>query len=311
MPHRPRTSPLAQKRVAVVVNPYSAQRRWERNPKLRQYFQRKFPGRVYDQTGDKAGMIDQVKHLSLENDVIIALGGDGTLADVMQGIYEAGREKDVLLGIIPFGSGNALRKSLLIPKALKKALKLLARGEPRWIDLIDLDGRVASFLSIGATGKVTHRKSQTKIPGLVGHLLAASVLLVQPRDPMEIELFDGHDDKGRTFEHKKLNLKLFDCIINKTNHFGYSWVIAPKARIDDGYLDVTLFDIRAYNYLINFPLIYLGHYQKVLKHFKAKRVIVRGQSLHVQYNGEILDKRTELELRVRPKAIRIIGPPRS
>jgi diacylglycerol kinase family enzyme len=309
MPQRKRPSLLAQKKVAVVVNPYSAQRKWERNPKLRQYLQRKFPGRVFDQTGDKAAMIEQVKRLSLENDVIIALGGDGTLADVMQGIYEAGRQKDVLLGIVPFGSGNAVRKSLLIPKALKKALKLLSRGEPRWIDLIDLGGRVASFLSIGATGKVTHRKSQNKIPGLVGHLLAASILLVQPRDPMEIELFDGLDDKSRPFDYKKLNLKLFDCIINKTNHFGYSWVIAPKARIDDGYLDVTLFDIRAYNYLLGFPLIYLGHYQKVLKHFKATRVIVRGKTLHIQYNGEILDKREELELRVMPKALRIIAPP--
>ncbi len=310
MPHYKRPTLLAQERVAVVVNPYAAQRRWERNPKLRQYLQRKFPGRVFDQTGDKAAMIEQVRRLSLENDVIIVLGGDGTLADVMQGIFEAGREKDVVLGIIPFGSGNALRKSLLIPKALKKALKLLARGEPHWIDLIDLGGRVASFLSIGATGKVTHRKSQIKIPGLVGHLLAASILLVQPRDPIEIELFDGLDDKGRPFIHKKLNLKLFDCIINKTNYFGYSWVIAPKARIDDGYLDVTLFNIRAYNYLIGFPLIYLGHYQKVLKHFKARRVIVRGESLHVQYNGEILDKRKELELKVLPKALRVIGPPR-
>jgi diacylglycerol kinase family enzyme len=309
MPLRDRPSLLAQKRVAVVVNPYSAQRKWERNPKLRQYLHRKFPGRVFDQTGDKAAMIQQVKSLSLENDVIIALGGDGTLADVMQGIFEAGREKDVLLGIVPFGSGNALRKSLLIPKALKKALKLLSRGEPRWIDLIDLGGRVASFLSIGATGKVTHRKSQTKIPGLVGHLLAASILLVQPRDPMEIELFDGLDDKGHPFAYKKLNLKLFDCIINKTNYFGYSWVIAPKARIDDGFLDVTLFNIRAYNYLLGFPLIYLGHYQKVLKHFKARRAIVRGQTLHIQYNGEILDKREKLELKVLPKALRIIGPP--
>ena len=155
MPQRKRASLLTQKRVAVVVNPYSAQRRWERNPKLRQYLHRKFPGRVFDQTGDKAEMIAQVKRLSQENDIIIALGGDGTLADVMQGIFEAGREKDILLGIIPFGSGNALRKSLLIPKALKKALKLLSRGEPHWIDLIDLGGKVASFLSIGATGKVT------------------------------------------------------------------------------------------------------------------------------------------------------------
>ena len=310
MSFRQPPSIITDKRVVLIVNPRSAQGRWLRNPKLRAYFHRRLPGRVFDQMADKAGMIEQARRLSLENDVLIVLGGDGTLADVMQGVFEAGRQKDVLLGIIPFGSGNALRKSLLIPKRLKAALKVLSRGEPRTIDLIDLDGRVASFVSIGATGKATHRKTQSHIPGLAGHLLAATGLLVQPRKPFEIELFDGKDDAGRPFVHKKLCLKLFDCVINKTNHFGYSWLIAPKARIDDGLLDVTLFDIRAFNYFLSFPLIYMGHYQKILKHFKARRVIVRGPSLFVQYNGEILDERRELELRVLPKAVRVIVPPR-
>jgi diacylglycerol kinase family enzyme len=97
-------------------------------------------------------------------------------------------------------------------------------------------------------------------------------------------------------------------VINKTNHFGYSWIIAPKAIIDDGYLDVTLFDIRAYNYLINFPLIYLGIFQKMLKHYKAKKIIVRGKNLHVQYNGEVMEPRDRIELKVLPRALEIIGP---
>lgn len=301
---------LADKRVAVVVNPRSAQGRWRRSPKLRRFFQSHFPGRVHDQAADKKELVDLVKRLSLENDVILVLGGDGTLADAMQGVIATGRAQDVALGIIPFGSGNALRKSLEIPKTFKKALKTMALGEARPIDLIDVEGRVANFVSIGATGKVTHHKSQNKIPGLLGHLLAASSLFVHPRDPMEIEMFDGRDAKGRPFERKILALKLFDCVINKTNHWGYSWLMAPRARIDDGYLDVTLFDIRAYSYVINFPLIYLGQYQKVLKHFKAKRVIIRGRSLHIQYNGEILDRKESLELRVLPRAIRIIAPRR-
>jgi diacylglycerol kinase family enzyme len=155
---------------------------------------------------------------------------------------------------------------------------------------------------------VTHRKVQTKIPGLAGHLLASTSLLTCPREPMEIDLFDGRDDKGRSFDRKTLNLKLFDCVVNKTNHFGYGWVVAPKARIDDGYLDVTLFDIRSYNYLLNFPLIYIGRYQQYLKHFKARRMIIRGLMLHAQYNGEILERRHELELKVIPQAVRVIGP---
>lgn len=164
MPHKRKRSGLSQKRVALIINPSSAQNKWLRSKKLRQYLHKKFPGRIYDHAQDKAGMIELVKKLSLENDILIGFGGDGTLADIMQGIFDAGRENEVILGIVPFGSGNALRKSLQIPKQVRKAIKVLIKGEPKPIDLIDVGGRVASFVSIGATAKVTHRRSSTRSP---------------------------------------------------------------------------------------------------------------------------------------------------
>jgi diacylglycerol kinase family enzyme len=305
MPQKKRELPP---NVALLINPCSANNKWLRSRKLRNFLHKKFPGKIYDQATDKASMIDLAKKLSLENDLLVAFGGDGTLADIMQGIFDAGRQNDVTLGIVPFGSGNALRKSLQIPKQIKKALKILIKGEPKTIDLIDVGGRIANFVSIGATGKIVHKKSHSKIPGLIGHLLAARILFTNPRDEMEIELIDGHDDTGRRFDRKTLKLKLFDCIINKTNHFGYSWMISPKAKIDDGYLDVTLFDNHAYSYLLNFPLIYTGLYQKVLKHYKVKRILVRSQNLQVEYNGEMLETRDEVELRVLPQALKVLGP---
>ncbi len=308
MPHRKLPKYLEGKRVSVIVNPNSARRKWRRSPKLRAYMQERFPDRVFDQFAGKADMISKVAKLSADCDGILALGGDGTLADVMQGIVDAGRQNDVLLGILPLGSGNAVRKSLHIPKGLRPAMKAFYRGRPRPIDLIDIDGRIASLVSIGATGRVTHTKAKGVIPGLAGHLLASARLAWHPREYFEIELHDGHDDKGQAFQRKILRLKVYDCVVNKTNHFGYSWGIAPKAKIDDGYLDVTVFDIRAYNYLLNFPLIYMGHYQQFLKHFKARRVIIHGEMLHAQYNGEILAPCRRLEMKVLPAALRIIRP---
>jgi len=295
-------------KVALLVNPRSAKGRWLRLPKLRAYIHSMFPGRVHDEAKDKAGMIAQARRLSRENDVLVAMGGDGTVADVMQGVFDAGRQKDVILGLIPLGSGNAMRRSLRIPKQVSKAVRLLETGEPKYIDVIDVGGQIASLVSIGATAKTTHKKSQSKVPGLVGHLLAARIMFTYPREEMEVDLFDGKDDRGRFFQQKSLTLKLYDCIVNKINYFGYNWTIAPKARIDDGYLDVTFFDIRAYSYVFYFPLIYTGRYQKILQHFKVKRMLIRGKDLHVQYNGEIMPVRDEIELKVLPKAVRVIGP---
>jgi len=300
---------LANKRIAVLVNPMSARRKWQRYEKIRRYMRRKFQGRIHDEAVDKPGMIDLARRLSLVNDVLIILGGDGTLADVMQGVLEAGRAGEVMIGIVPLGSGNAIRRSLGIPKAIAKAMRIVKFGTPRPIDLIDFEGRRASMVSIGATAKTTLKTAQSSVRGFVGHLLASRTLLMHPRDWMEIDLYDGIDDKGDAFERKTLKLKIFDCIVNKTNHFGYNWLIAPKARIGDGYLDVTLFDNRAYSYLIYFPLIYFGRYQRILKHFKVKRIVVRGEDLYIQYNGEALPPRESVDLRVIPSALRVIGPP--
>jgi diacylglycerol kinase (ATP) len=307
MPNKQRIT-LSGRKIAFIVNPRSAKNKWLRTPKLRQFFYRRFPGRVYDQVLDKTGMIELAEKLSRVNDVLIAFGGDGTLADVMQGIMNSGRQADVLLGIIPLGSGNAVCGSLQIPKQIRKAVKVLRTGRPRPIDLIEIGGQIANFVSIGATAIVTHKTSQSKVKGFLGHLLASRVMITHPRQEMEIELFEGKDKKGRTFDRKTMKLKLFDCIINKTNYFGYNWIIAPRARIDDGYLDITLFDIRAFSYLFNFPLIYMGHYQKILKHYKVKSMIVRGKDLNIQYNGEIMPSRDEVEIRVLPKALSVIVP---
>jgi diacylglycerol kinase (ATP) len=296
------------RRTALIVNPFSAQGRWLRNPKLRDYIRAEFPDVVHDEARDKAGMIDLARRLSRENEVLVVMGGDGTLADVQRGIAEAGRLADIVLGIVPLGSGNGLRSSLTIPKTIRRAVRVLRTGVIKPIDLIEFDGYIANFVSIGATAKATLWKTHSTIPGLLGHALASRTMFTYGRKVQDIELFDGLDDRREPFAEKTLRLKLYDCIINKANYFGYNWLIAPKARLDDGYLDVTLFDIRAYSYLVYYPLIYLGQYQKILKHYKAKRMIVRGKDLYIQFNGESLPPRDEVEIRVLPKALRFITP---
>ncbi len=300
-----------ERRLALIVNPLSAHGKWIRTPKLRALIRAEFPGVVHEEARDKAGMIDLARRLSLENDVLVVMGGDGTLADVQRGIAEAGRLGDVILGIIPLGSGNGLRSSLAIPKQLRKAVRIIRTGVPKPIDLIEIDGHIANFVSIGATAKATLWKSRSTIPGLIGHALASRTMFTYHRKVQDIELFDGLDDRGRAFDRKSLRLKLYDCIINKANYFGYNWLISPRARLDDGYLDVTFFDIRAYSYAVYYPLIYLGQYQRVLKHAKARRMIVRGEELHIQYNGETMPIRNEVEIKVLPKALRFLTPAKS
>jgi diacylglycerol kinase family enzyme len=171
-----------------------------------------------------------------------------------QGVLISPKKKNVVFGIVPFGSRNAFRKSFGIPKNPAKAIRILTEKE--------------------------------------------------------VELFDGVDDRGRAFKHKALRIPFFDCVVAKTNFFGYSWRIAPKARIDDGFLDITFFELSTPRYLLFFPLIYLGWLQRTQKHFKAKRVVLKGRDLPIQYNGEFLGVRDRVELKVLPKAVKILCPKR-
>ena len=295
-------------KTACLINPRAANSKWMRRRFLRAYLQKKLPGEIYDGLGDMKTTMERTVTACKDSDVIVAMGGDGTIADTLQGIFEAGKQGDVLFGVIPFGSGNAFRKAFAIPKNPLRAIDRLAEGVARPIDLMEVEGRIAAFASVGATARVTGEKLRGTIQGVWGHLLAGRRLFDTPIDQKTIELVDGFDRSG-PFDAKKITSSFFDCIVAKTNYFGYGWRIAPQAVVDDGYLDITLFEMKPLKYALLFPLIYLGVCQKRMPHFKAKRVIIHGRNLPIQFNGEFLGDRDRVEFRVLPRAIRMVCPP--
>jgi len=301
------TDEIKNLKTACLINPRAANSKWMRRKFLRAYLQKKLPGDVYDHLGDAKTAVEKATLACRSADIIVAMGGDGTIADTLQGIFDAGRQSEVLFGVIPFGSGNAFRKAFDIPKNPLLAIDRLSEGIPRPIDLMEVEGRVAAFSSIGATALVTGEKLRGRIGGIWGHVLAGRRLFDAPMDEKVVELYDGRDKSG-PFKKKIVHSKFFDCIVAKTNYFGYSWNIAPEAVVDDGYLDVTLFEMGPFKYSLLFPLIYFGFYQRRMRHFKARRVVINGRDLPMQFNGEFLGNRDRLEFRILPKAIRMVTP---
>ncbi len=289
-----------------LVNPRAANGRWVRNKILRRALEKKLSGRCYDLYGDRTHTVGLARKSCGDAQTIVAVGGDGTIADVLQGILESGHAEDVVLGIIPFGSGNAFRKTYGIPKSPGRAAKVLAKGTVVRSDVLEVGGRYAGFASVGATAGVTLEKLRRPVQGLLGHLLATWKLFRIPAEEKVVELFEGLDDRGKPFEHKMVRTRFFDCIVAKTNFFGYSWRVAPLADVGDGYLDVTLWEMGPVGFLLAFPLLYLGLFQRTQRHFKARKVVIRGRALPVQYNGEVLGELDEVTFRVVPKALRIV-----
>ena len=299
------------KNVACILNPEAARKKPWRRLALKRVLAKELPGQIFDIRVDKEGLIALIRKICPRFSTIIALGGDGTIADVLQGIRQAGREKEVILGIVPLGSGNAFRKSLDIPTDLHKAVEVIRGGEPRWVSLMDIEGYVSGFSSIGFTAEASNVEHRGKVKGFWGHVLAGLKLMTLPRWEVEAELEDGFDKSGQPFERRTLKLRILDCVVAKSSYFGYSFRIAPRASLDDDYLDITFFEMSTWKYALLLPLTYFGLSQRRLRNFKAKRLVLKGKGLAVQYHGEYLSQRDRVEVRVIPRAFRIIAPPRT
>jgi diacylglycerol kinase family enzyme len=291
-----------------IINPRAASHKWRRNFFLRRYLQKKLKGAPAKPPFSKSETIRRARELSRSNDFLVVVGGDGTISDVIQGIFEAGTNGRVKLGIIPMGSGNAFPRSLNIPKGAKQSLRLMTEGRAKPIDLIRVNGRIAAFVNIGGTAECGYYAHKNFAPGALGHFLAIWPNLFFPRQNVEVEMWDGRDGRGAAFDHKKLTVNLLDAIVTKTGYFGYDWKVAPYAVVDDGFLDITFFEMPAPAYVALAPFIYIGLLQRKLRHYKARKMVIRGRRLAVQYNGEDLPYQETIELEVIPRAIHIVVP---
>jgi diacylglycerol kinase (ATP) len=296
------------KRLACIINPSAANKKWKRRKLLRKYIQENLPGQIIDCHKNKSTTIQSAKELSKDHDIIVAAGGDGTIADVIQGIIQSQNRENVALGIIPLGSGNAFSHSLGISRNVKKAIHHIKKGKIQKIDLFEVEGTWAAFGSIGASAQITQEKLKKNIPGFWGHIYAAKIMTKMPMKEREVELIDGVDDSGEHFKRKKMSLKALDCVVAKSKHFGYGWRAAPKAKLDDGYVDIVFFEMSGLKYILLFPLNFLGILQRTQKHFKAKKIIFRGKNLIMQYHGEIWGIKDQIEVNVIPQALKIIVP---
>ncbi|MCR4408814.1 MAG: diacylglycerol kinase family protein [Candidatus Saccharicenans sp.] len=297
----------SDRKIVCLINPLAANKRWKRRRKLRAELVKRLPGSCLDTPRTKEETVEMTRSICPSADLVVAVGGDGTIADVLQGIFESGRQDRVVFGVIPFGSGNAFRKSLGIPRNPFKAIKYILEGDIFDIDLIQIEDRVAAFASVGSTAAVTGEKLRHSIPGLFGHLLAARKLLFYRRKQNVLELRGAVDQEGRQYENLTVTSRFLDCVIGNSNYFGYSWLVAPQARLDDGYLDIILFEMPPLIYIFLFPLIYFGWVQRKLRHFKAREVIIKGEGLEVQYNGEYLGSLDSVRVKVLPAAIKVTG----
>jgi len=252
---------------------------------------------------------------------IIACGGDGTINEVANGILETG--EDVELGILPSGTGGDLRRTLNVPHGHREAARALKTGETKRIDVgrvtfHDHDGGEASryFLNVSSVGLAASIIERVKSKNYANWLPVASlrgkasfaISTLQEVIGIEFSTIRVRIDDG---DEHGLNTVNF-CIAN-ARYFGGGMLIAPDAKLDDGYFDIiNIGDLGTLKILLNAHTLYRGTHVELpeVKTRLAKRVEIRAadhDDIHLETDGELPGKLPAL-YEIVPKALKIRVP---
>jgi diacylglycerol kinase (ATP) len=236
-------------------------------------------------------------------DLVIAAGGDGTVARVANGL----RGTNVPLGILPVGTGNLLARGLMLPLGMEAAIRLLA-GEH---DLMNLDVLAIGGqwyllnVSVGITSHAvrTIMPEQKRHFGVLAYLFAALQWLGwQPR---RFEMVvDGKERRVRASEILVSNGEILREL---------SIPVGPPSTFCDGKLEAYIVKARSgLNYLaVMWNMLFgQGKHKPGLRHIPVSNMIridSGGTKLPVQADGDPIGT-TPVEVHIIPKAIKVIVP---
>ena len=177
-------------------------------------------------------------------EVVVAVGGDGTVDEVINGLVDdtGAVRPDVAAGLIPLGTGADFARSLGIPRGLEQAAAVLAGGQRREIDIgracfraYDGSQAVRYFINeaevgMGATVCAMVNRSSKRFGGIVTYLPAIVVVMLRyPARPVSF-VVDGKPPE---------TIMLDNAWIANGSHSGGGIRSAPRARLDDGLLDLV------------------------------------------------------------------------
>jgi len=257
---------------------------------------------VYVKTSGKALRTRVREAVKVGVPLVIAAGGDGTIGHVACEL--AGT--DTVLGILPTGAMNNVAHELGIPLDLQQACALLGAGITRpidlgWVGATDED-KGHYFLETAGVGlMIALPAGQNVKKGRWGKLPSAfRQLLALSDNPITIEL-----DSGEVLETKVQLVTVSNAPL-----YAVSNLIAPEAKMDDGLLDVALYDGLSDSELAAY-FLQTANGQRVanpnVRFYRARHVQIRAaQDLPVTADNVELPSRHVLDLEVAPRALTAI-----
>lgn len=245
-------------------------------------------------------------------DLVIAMGGDGTVHEVMNGLMQVPAEKRPVLGVVPAGSGNDFGHGISASTKSTEALNRAINGEPSTVDLGVMtagDGRMEYFdntLGIGFGAIVTIRSHRIPLlRGFLMYFIAVVQTILFDHNPIKMQMeIDG----------KKVEDSILYLIICNGPREGGGFLVAPDAKIDDGTLDYAMITnvsrLKMFRLVPEFMKGTHGRFKEVTIDHCKKFTLTADRPLYIHADGEIFsgpgtDIR-QVSFEILPNALKVV-----
>jgi YegS/Rv2252/BmrU family lipid kinase len=214
--------------------------------------------------------------------LVVAVGGDGTASEVVDGLVQAARAGAVF-GFIPRGTGGDLRRTLGVPEHVEAAAAALQAGADLVMDLgrVELTGHdgaaitrtFANVAGFGIAGEVVREVERMGKPlgGRAAFMLASAKALLGWRDAPVRWRLDG----GPWREERITSVSICNG-----RFFGGGMMVAPGAAVDDGLFDVTVWKgLGVADFVLRKGMLYDGSHLRLPNTTALRATVVEAEPL--------------------------------
>jgi YegS/Rv2252/BmrU family lipid kinase len=241
---------------------------------------------------------------------IVAVGGDGSVNEIVQGLLTAGLAdtRDVTLAVAPHGTGNDWARSLGITRDPSDIAAVLAAGRTMlhdvgFIDFPEAGGMRRWFINVAGAGYDAYVSERVPrpVPSASTYLRVALNGLATYRSP-EFRIRAGNET---------ITGRLLLAFVANARFCGNRMHVAPTASMDDGVLDVlAVQELSLLQVLPKLVKLYRGRIlgDRAVRHLRSTSVrIETSPSVAVQADGQIVG-RTPADFSVQRQALRVVIP---
>ncbi len=235
-------------------------------------------------------------------DALIVAGGDGSFFDVLNAFMH--KNQPLPIGLIPVGTGNSLSKDIASSaESMEKFVKIITDGHLKAFDIGKVSGQnktfyFANMTGFGFTTDVTLTGIKYKFLGDFAYTLGVILNTIKLKSfPLQMHIKGNIYDMQNTF-----------VAVSNSRYAGGKMLVAPKAKVDDGLLDIIVVNkVSRWQLLKTFPKIFDGSYinSPFVEYYQASEVsFTTSLQKMLSPDGEIMEA-LPVKISILPRVINL------